>query len=155
MTTQSLHGVIDQAHLQRKTDYLFRISMKCLVSDDDGRVLVVKEAGRTWWDLPGGGMDHSESIAGAIARELHEEVRLTGGFNHRILAVEEPAYLQHVGLWQVRLVFAVYPENMNFELGDDASEVAFIDPAQLKNSANATERKVFEYTQLATKERRS
>lgn len=65
--------------------------MRSLMKNDAGEVLVVKESGRTWWDLPGGGMDRNESIKGAIARELHEEVGFTGNFSYQVIAVEEPA----------------------------------------------------------------
>lgn len=56
------HGNINQSALGRKNDYLYRLSLKGLVVNDNGEVLVVKETGRTWWDLLGGGMDHGETI---------------------------------------------------------------------------------------------
>lgn len=141
------HGVIDQLHLHRKNDYLFRISIKSLIKDEDGKVLVVKESGRTWWDLPGGGMDHEESLKDAIARELHEEVGLTGDFTYRVIAVEEPSFLEHANVWQTRLVFEVKPENMPFEAGEDGDEILFIGPGTLKSSDNLVEQKVYEYSQ--------
>lgn len=150
MSDKNAHGVIDQEHLNRKSDYLFRISIKSIIRNSDDKVLVVKESGRTWWDLPGGGMDHEESIKDAIARELHEEVKLTGEFTYRIIAVEEPSFLEHANVWQVRLVFDVVPTNMFFEPGDDGDEISFISPTNLKDSDNLVERKVYEYSQLAT-----
>jgi 8-oxo-dGTP pyrophosphatase MutT (NUDIX family) len=63
--------------------------------NDQGEVLVVKEVGRTWWDLPGGGMDHGEDIKSALARELKEEVNLSSNFTYRVIDVEDPAYLSH------------------------------------------------------------
>lgn len=140
------HGVIDQQHLNRKNDYLFRISMKSLMKNDAGEVLVVKESGRTWWDLPGGGMDRNESIKGAIARELHEEVGFTGNFSYQVIAVEEPAFLQHANVWQIRIVFAVKPDNIMFEAGEDGDELRFINPEELKNSENEAEQKAYEYS---------
>jgi len=148
MNTEQTHGVIDQSHIDRKTDYLFRISIKGIIRSSDGNVLVVKEAGRTGWDLPGGGMDHTETIKQAIAREMHEEVSLTGDFDYRIIAVEEPKILERINVWQMRLVFEITPTTMTFAPGEDGDEVAFIDPNQLKDSANKTERRVYEYAQL-------
>lgn len=144
------HGIIDHIHISRKTDYLFRISMKGLIRNHAGKVLVVKETGRTWWDLPGGGMDHDESIKEGIARELHEEVELTGDFTYRVIAVEEPSFLTHANVWQMRLVFEIKPENMQFTPGEHGDEVAFLDPNDLKSSDHPTERKVYEYTLLAS-----
>ncbi len=143
------HGIIDQQHLNRKNDYLFRISIKCLVEDDKGKVLVVKESARTWWDLPGGGMDHNESIKDAIARELHEEVKLKGDFTYRVVMAEEPGFLKYANVWQMRLVFKVTPMVMEFEAGEDASEMTFIDPEELKQSDNSVERKIYEYSLAA------
>jgi 8-oxo-dGTP diphosphatase len=48
----------------------------------DGRVLLChRSAKREWypnvWDLPGGHIEPTESPAGALARELHEELGIT------------------------------------------------------------------------------
>jgi len=143
------HGEIDQSALNRKNDYLYRISIKSLIRDDKGRVLVVKESGRTWWDLPGGGMDHGEDIKAAIARELNEEVNLTGDFKFNVIDVDDPAYLPNANVFQVRLVFEVAPEIMPYESGKEADEIMYIDPIALKDSDNAVERKVHEYAYLS------
>lgn len=150
MPEKKIHGVIDHTHITRKTDYLFRISMKGLVRRPDGKVLVVKETGRTWWDLPGGGMDHQESIKDAIARELHEEVALTGDFTYRVIFAEEPTFLEHARVWQMRLVFEITPHAMTFEPGEEGDEIMFIDPKDLKDSNSLAERKVYEYSLLAS-----
>ncbi len=114
-------------------------------------MLVVKEAGRNWWDLPGGGMDHGEAIAEAIARELKEEVDLEGDFSSRILAVEDPAYLEGVNLYQVRLVFEVYPSELPYRTGDDSDELMYIDASELKNSTSEVERRVYQYSVMANR----
>lgn len=59
---------------------------------------MVKEAGRTWLDLPGGGMDHGEDVESALAREMHEEVGLTGEFTYKIIAVDNPGFLTHANV---------------------------------------------------------
>ena len=147
------YGAIDQSHLNRKNDYLFRISMKSLIKNETGEVLVVKESGRTWWDLPGGGMDHNESIKEAIARELKEEVGFAGDFSYQVIAVEEPGLLKHANVWQIRMVFAVKPDNMTFVAGEDSDELRFINPEELKDSQNDAEQKVYEYSNIKVVER--
>lgn len=141
------HGVILHPDSTRPTDYLFRISIKCVIKNADGELLVVKETGRAYWDLPGGGMDHDESLQQAIARELKEEVNLEGAFTYRILAVEEPDYLQH-GFWQVRLVFAVEPTVMVFSPGTDSDDVKFMPPDILQDSDHKAERLAHHYASL-------
>lgn len=143
------HGNIDQSQMNRKNDYLFRLSIKALIRNPEGHVLVVKEAGRSWWDLPGGGMDHGETIHEAIARELKEEVDLEGNFSLRILAVDDPAYLEGANLYQIRLIYEVYPEKFPHRTGVDSDELMYINPSELELSANEVERRVYSYSTMA------
>jgi 8-oxo-dGTP pyrophosphatase MutT (NUDIX family) len=146
---QKTHGIIEhQEPSSRRTDYLFRISLKCLIQDSEGRVLVVKETGRDWWDLPGGGMDHGETLQAAIAREMKEEVNLRGDFTFKILAVEEPKLLDPHGFWQLRLIFAIELSQLDFSPGDDSDEIAFMNPKSFENSTVRTERLIFVYSQM-------
>lgn len=146
MSGNAVHGIVSQDHLGRKTDYLFRISIKALVRNHEGKVLVVKETNRDYWDLPGGGIDHGESISDALAREMHEEVSLTGDFTYRVIAVEEPKLLERVSVWQTRIIFEIEPVNMTFTPGEDGDEVMFIDPEELRFSSVPAERKIYEYS---------
>jgi 8-oxo-dGTP pyrophosphatase MutT (NUDIX family) len=149
MQPQNTHGVIGHnASSVRRTDYLFRISLKCLIQDATGSVLVVKETGRDWWDLPGGGMDHGEDLRSVIAREMKEEVNLEGDFLFKIIDVDEPKLLEAHNFWQLRLIFAVNPSHLAFSAGEDGDEVAFINPAEFKKSDTNVERPIYEYSQL-------
>lgn len=47
-----------------------------VITDADGRVLVVRKRGTTMFMQPGGKPEAGESAAEALARELHEEVGL-------------------------------------------------------------------------------
>ena len=51
----------------------YRLSLKALIYDEDGRVLLVKE-GHDQWELPGGGPDHGETPEQALRREIREEL---------------------------------------------------------------------------------
>lgn len=149
MSKQSSHGVIaHDNNSNRRTDYLYRISLKCLVRNDKDEVLVVKEAGRDYWDLPGGGMDHGEDIKSAIAREMKEEVNLEGDFTYAIIDVDEPGHLKEHGLWQIRLIFEVVPYSMTFSVGDDGDEVAFMKAENFKDSTIKTERQIYSYSAI-------
>lgn len=54
-------------------DCLYRVALRVLVIQH-GRVLLVKEKADDWWALPGGGIDHGEPVAVALAREVEEEL---------------------------------------------------------------------------------
>ena len=144
------HGVIGHSGAaRRRTDFLYRVSLKCFIRNDNGEVLVVKESGREWWDLPGGGMDHGEGLRAAIAREMNEEVSMEGEFAYRVIAVEEPAYLQHYNFWQIRLIFEVTPRIMVFSPGHDSDELAFISPETFEHAELSAERRIYEYSQVS------
>lgn len=54
-------------------DCLYRVAARVLVMQGD-KVLLVKESDDDWWALPGGGVDHGESIESALKREIEEEL---------------------------------------------------------------------------------
>lgn len=145
---QNSLSVIDSEKAGRRVDYLYRISLKGLIRNEKGEVLVVKETGRDWWDLPGGGMDHGEGIQSALAREMKEEVNLEGDFSYSIIAVDEPSYLHAHNFWQVRLIYQLNHTNMEFSAGDDADEIKFINPDSFKDSASEVEHRIYKYVNI-------
>ena len=70
-------------------DYLYRISLKALIYNDAGQILVVKEINRTYWDLPGGGMDYDEDFESSLKRELYEEVGYKGDLRYQLFDASE------------------------------------------------------------------
>ena len=128
-------------------DSLFRVSLKCLIVDSDGKVLVVRENGRGSWDLPGGGIDHGEDFQTAIARELREEINFTGNFTFDILTIDKPAKLLTRDVWQIKLIFNVTLDSLNVSPGQHPEEVQFIDAADLQASPHAPEQAIYKYLQ--------
>ena len=148
-SAQRINGIVDPADESRPRDFLFRVSLKAVVLNDKGQVLVVKEKGRNWWDIPGGGLDHGESIKEALARELYEEVAFKGEFSYEAIMIEDPRHLVKRNIYQTRVTFVVTPDNFKFSAGVDADDVMFVNPDDFKNSELITERKIYEYSQLA------
>lgn len=155
MSEQIAQGVISHTTSNRRTDYLYRLSIKSLIRNEKGEVLVVKEAGRDYWDLPGGGMDHGENIKFAIAREMKEEVNLDGNFDFTVIYIDDPAYLRTHDFWQVRLIFEVKPDDMAFSAGEDGDAVAFMHPDIFKDSESEVERRIYTYNSIAASHGRS
>lgn len=57
------------------TPCTYRISVKALIKDTHGKILLIREAdGR--WELPGGGLEHGEDPRAGLAREVQEEIGL-------------------------------------------------------------------------------
>jgi ADP-ribose pyrophosphatase YjhB (NUDIX family) len=61
--------------LDRIKDCLYRVAVKTVVVHDGKLLGVIEPQG--WYGLPGGGLDHGETLAQGITRELHEELQLT------------------------------------------------------------------------------
>jgi len=146
----NVHGAIVHADSGRK-DSLIRVSLKAVILDERGRTLVVKESGRDWWDIPGGGIEHGETLKEALARELYEEVSLEGDFEYETLLAEDPRYIEAHNLYQMRITFLVKPHSMVFGKGSDSDEVQFIDADVYEKSDVWTERQIFKFSTLAKK----
>jgi ADP-ribose pyrophosphatase YjhB (NUDIX family) len=48
-------------------DCLYRVAARVLVVQND-KVLLVRESDDDWWAMPGGGVDHGESIESTLIR---------------------------------------------------------------------------------------
>lgn len=121
----------------------YRVSLKAIIRNDVGEVLVVKENG-SQWSLPGGGMDHGEEIHEALQRELYEEALIDAPFTETLVD-SATMYLAHKEAWLLWLVFNVSLDDLHFGVGQDADEVAFIDPEAFKDSEYESERLVYAF----------
>lgn len=146
-----MHGIIDYPEGTRRSDFLFRMSLKAVIVNSLGELLVVKETGHNFWDIPGGGLDHGETIKEALARELYEEVGFKGDFYYEPLIVEDPHVMGSFNLYQMRAIFIVSPSNFDFQPGEDGDELKFVPADTFKDSALPTEQKLYNYSQLALK----
>lgn len=114
-----------------RSDYLYRISLKALIYNDAGQILVVKEINRTYWDLPGGGMDYDEDFESSLKRELYEEVGYKGNLRYQLFDASEQMYIERIDANQICFYCRVWPENFDFAPGEEGDEVMFINPEEL------------------------
>lgn len=77
-------------------------------------------------------MDYGEDEHGALARELQEEVGYTDDFTYVPLGIY-PMFLENKHAWQLWVVYKVTPSTFDFIVGDEATEIAFIDPLEFEN----------------------
>ena len=112
-------------------DCLYRVSIKALIYNDAGQILVVKEDGRPLWDLPGGGMDYGETFESALKRELYEEVGYKGNLRYQLFDASDEMYIERIDANQICFYCRVWPENFDFIPGEEGDEVMFINPEEL------------------------
>ncbi|HEY1085772.1 MAG TPA: NUDIX hydrolase [Candidatus Saccharimonadales bacterium] len=124
----------------------YRVSLKAIIRNEKGEVLVNKEHGRDHWSLPGGGWDHGESDIECLKRELHEEVGYKGNLTAKVIDVlQEPIWMSSSKAWLLWIVYEVIPENMEFSVGEESDEIAFVDPIAFKDSEGIAERLVYKF----------
>jgi 8-oxo-dGTP diphosphatase len=131
---------------QHKSQYpntFYRVSLKAVIRDKQGRVLVNKEQDSTTWNLPGGGLDHDETMKECLSRELHEEVSYVGDFDMKLFATAV-FWLKSKQAWLLWIVYDVKPENLGFSVGSDSTKVGFISPKQFQYSQNFEEKWIYE-----------
>ena len=107
----------------------------------DGRVVLIRrghapDAGQ--WSIPGGAVELGESVEEALRREVHEETGLeiaVGRFLELFELVERDA--DGVRFHFVVLDYAATVIGGTLRAGDDAADVALVDPADLDRYALA------------------
>lgn len=55
-------------------DAFYRISIKVLIKNNANELLVVQDTTNNTWEIPGGGLDHGETIKQTAKREIQEEL---------------------------------------------------------------------------------
>lgn len=98
----------------------YRISLKALVFDDKGRLLVCNDS-QNEWAMPGGGWDHAEDYESGVKREVAEELG-TDVISVGPIAFFYRCQAQH-GQPKVSLAFPVKLRNFNFKFNPDDDEV--------------------------------
>jgi 8-oxo-dGTP pyrophosphatase MutT (NUDIX family) len=122
---------------------VYRVSLKAVIRNEKGEVLVVKEKSDNW-DLPGGGIDHGESDTEGLRRELIEEVAYEGNFSSSLIGVQT-SFIPKYETWGIWVVYNIKTETNDFSVGPDASEIAFTDPRVFKDSERLSERLIYKF----------
>ena len=131
------------SHQSQYPNTFYRVSLKAVIRDNEGKVLVNKEGPSDVWNLPGGGWDHGETEQQALARELYEEVGYVGDFTVQPFKTAV-FWLEAKQAWLLWIVYRVTPENFHFSIGDHSTEIAFVDPKTFENAASFEEKWIYD-----------
>ena len=110
----------------------YRVSVKGIVIDKDGRIMLSRQDDGTW-DLLGGGLDHDEDPIAGLKREIFEETGL------RVLSVSaSPKYFVTAPRSDVSLqtylenvIYEITLENLDFVPSDECQELRFFSVTEL------------------------
>lgn len=128
----------------------YRVSVKALIRNSQGHVLVVKENQDTW-DLPGGGLDHGEDPKAGLARELREELGINDAVVGNIVTTET-LYLEHKTAWLLWVVYEVKVGAQEFAHGEGVADARYIDPKEFKYSQDVYEKMIYSVCQKISKD---
>ena len=129
-------------------DYLFRVSLKAVIRNDRGELLIVKEKNHRKWSLPGGGLDWGETYEQAMKRELYEEVSYQGEFTMKLIAADDAKPLKNrpVETRQVRLIYEIIPKTYNFSVGEESDDIAWVTPESIEGDDQRYSRLIETYS---------
>ena len=122
----------------------YRVSVKAIIRNNAGEVLLTKEDNSVW-SFPGGGIEHGETALEALQRELYEEAKIDAPFKATPIDIES-IFVDHADVWVVLILYEVaFDSSFSFAKGDDVQEVAFKDPDTFKDSDETWERLVYKW----------
>ncbi len=113
----------------------YRVSIKAVIRKDDDEVLVVKEH-QDKWELPGGGLDHGESVHDCLKRELKEELNVTNDFSESFNKIETQ-YMpsrpdKELDFWKMSIYFDVTIHgDFKISPSDELTDARFMPPTVL------------------------
>lgn len=121
---------------------IYRVTVKAYITDENNNVLVVKEK-QDFWSLPGGGLEHGESLCDCIKREIKEEIGLENVTVGEIIYATT-VYLDQKDYWMTWIVYNAKIESENFILGDGVTDARYIDLSEIESSKDILEKLILE-----------
>ncbi len=117
-----------------------RVAVKALITDDDGRILLVNPTYKDCWDLPGGMAEANEPPTAVLVREVAEEL----GVTVTVGALLTLDWVGPHGPWDDQLVFIFEARTISGETvsqlritDEELSEFAFFSLTDAKKHLRA------------------
>jgi ADP-ribose pyrophosphatase YjhB (NUDIX family) len=107
----------------------YRVSVKALIQDKEGRILLFKEQ-NGWWEIPGGGWEHDELIVNALQREIKEESGLSLAW-----VDEKPSFVFQAKNPQgepiINIIIKATLTSHNFTPSSECEEMTYFSPSEM------------------------
>lgn len=106
-------------------DCFYRLSVKALIQDYQGRFLLIKEIynGEDTWELPGGWLDHGENPKKWLQREIMEEMWLDVTW-----VADQPSYFLtwlENGKYKSNVIYRTTVDHLDYTPSKECQEIRF------------------------------
>lgn len=111
----------------------YRVSIKGIVIDEIGRVLLSREENGKW-EMLGGGLDHGEDPITCLKREIKEETGLEVTYvspSPRYF-ITSPRFITTMTTYMANVVYEIKLKDLNFTPSDECQELRFFSPADME-----------------------
>ncbi len=107
----------------------YRVSVKGLSINDDGKFLLIRED-NGMWELPGGGLDHGEDPIEGLRREVQEEtgLKITNILPTPKYFITSPRLGQST--YTANIIYEVKFKSLNFTSSEECQEVRYFNVAE-------------------------
>ena len=106
------------------TPCFYRVSVKALITDGDGRFLLARESDGAW-DFLGGGLEHNEDPIAALKREIPEETGLVVTDVSNSPAYFVTAKKPNMDVFMANLFYPVTVQDLQFTPSDECQELRY------------------------------
>ena len=111
-------------------------SVNVIVTNDDGRILMIRRSDNDNWAVPGGAIDLGESVTQAAIRETEEETGICCEITGLVGVYSDPRHVIHyTSNDEVRQEFSIvltaYPTGGHPRPGDESREVHWVKPSAI------------------------
>jgi len=127
---------------------IYRVTVKAYITDENDKVLVVKEK-QDFWSLPGGGLEHGESPEDCIKREIKEELGIEDVTVGEI-AYSTTVYLDQRDYWMIWVVYKATIGTSDFVVGDGVTDAKYIDISELEPSEDILEKLIVDVSRAVS-----
>lgn len=110
----------------------YRVSVKGIVIDDKGKILLSREDNGKW-EMLGGGLDHGEEPIAGLKREIFEEtgLKVTYVSPSPIYFITSPRVSTVPTTYMANVVYEIKLENLNFVPSDECQELRFFSKEEM------------------------
>jgi ADP-ribose pyrophosphatase YjhB (NUDIX family) len=110
-------------------------AVSAVVTDEDGRILLIQRTDNGYWSIPGGGLEPGESLRQAVAREVNEETGMECEVTGLVGIYSDPGHVAAYDDGEVRQEFSIcFTTRLlggTTRTSRESSAVRFVAPADL------------------------